>query len=153
MPNYVKVLHEGYSSNIVEQTGKSLPFVHANCSCVLVTSESTNVIVDTMTPWDGDRIKESLKSFGLTPDDINYVISTHGHSDHLGNNNLFLKAKHIVGFCVSVGDQYFLHPFEEGEVYILNLAFLLYIVHFILFIYFYPCHHLTYIIRCSISDR
>lgn len=42
-----------------------------------------------------------LKSHGVIPEDINYVVSTHGHSDHIGNNNLFLKAKHIVGFNIS----------------------------------------------------
>lgn len=70
-----------------------------------------------MTPWDADRIVKSLKLNGLTPDDINYVVSTHGHSDHTGNNNLFLKAKHIVGFSISVKDQYFLHPFDKGMVH------------------------------------
>ncbi|EFX70447.1 hypothetical protein DAPPUDRAFT_61331 [Daphnia pulex] len=112
-PNRVKVLHTGYSSTIIEEKDENLPFVRANCSCVLVTG-SKNIIVDTMTPWDTNLILLSLEANGLTPDDINYVISTHGHSDHTGNNNLFLKAKHIVGYCISVKDKYFLHPFDKG---------------------------------------
>ncbi|XP_046655737.1 metallo-beta-lactamase domain-containing protein 1-like isoform X2 [Daphnia pulicaria] len=111
--NTVIVLHTGYSSTIIEEKDENLPFVRANCSCVLVTG-SKNIIVDTMTPWDTNLILLSLEANGLTPDDINYVISTHGHSDHTGNNNLFLKAKHIVGYCISVKDKYFLHPFDKG---------------------------------------
>lgn len=49
-------------------------------------------------------------------DDIHYAIGTHGHSDHLGNLNLFTKAKHIVGYTVSFGDIFFIHPFETGMV-------------------------------------
>ncbi|KAI9553573.1 hypothetical protein GHT06_021491 [Daphnia sinensis] len=112
MPNTVKVLFSGYSSAINEKEDENLPYIHANCSCVLVTG-STNLIVDTMTPWDADRILNALNSNGLSPEDINYVVSTHGHSDHTGNNNLFLKAKHVVGFSISVKDQYFLHPFDR----------------------------------------
>lgn len=51
----------------------------------------------------------------LTPDDIHWVVSTHGHSDHLGNNNLFPKAKHIVGTNISQRNRYFIHDFTSGE--------------------------------------
>lgn len=58
----------------------------------------------------------------LTPSDINYVICTHGHSDHIGNNNLFLESKLIVGFCVSFKNKYEYFPFKEGEtIVIINL--------------------------------
>ena len=42
----------------------------------------------------------------MVPEDVDFVVSTHGHSDHLGNNNLFLAAKHIVGQSVSFKDVY-----------------------------------------------
>jgi glyoxylase-like metal-dependent hydrolase (beta-lactamase superfamily II) len=74
-----------------------------------------------MTPWDTKLILLSLEMNGLTADDIAYVISTHGHSDHTGNNNLFLKAKHIVGYCVSFKDKYYLHPFDKGKSMILHM--------------------------------
>ena len=131
----VHVLHSGYSSHPVEGSQETLPFVNANCSCVLITG-SKNVIVDTMTPWDTTFILDSLRLNKLNPDEINYVISTHGHSDHTGNNHLFLKAKHIVGFCISERDRYFLHPFDQGITFIFifvnlknsnNLANLLFI--------------------------
>ena len=36
-----------------------------------------------MTPWDGGKIKDSLKRYDLVPDMIDFVISTHGHADHV----------------------------------------------------------------------
>ncbi|CAG4979407.1 unnamed protein product [Parnassius apollo] len=91
----------------------------ANCSCTLITGLH-NVIVDTMTAWDSEKVLVALQKHNLVPDDIHYVISTHGHSDHIGNNNLFLKAKHIVGFSISHKDNYFMFPFDKGEEYIIN---------------------------------
>lgn len=44
------------------------------------------------------------------------MISTHGHSDHIGNNNCFLQAKHIVGQSISFKDQYELYNFDEPYV-------------------------------------
>lgn len=50
----------------------------------------------------------ALSENNITRDDIHYCISTHGHSDHIGNNNLFLKAKHILGTnSVSFEDCYY----------------------------------------------
>lgn len=121
--NRVEVLFNGYASEVFELSSTPndsgilscgvLPYVHANCSCSLITGEK-NVIVDTMTPWDKEKILDALQIRNLKPEDIDYVISTHGHSDHTGNNNLFTSAKHIVGYCFSWKDQYYLHPFERG---------------------------------------
>ena len=54
-----------------------------------------------------------LASHGLQPDNIDHVVCTHGHSDHVGNLNLFLNARHIVGFDVCQKDLYTDHPFSE----------------------------------------
>lgn len=108
--NYsVHILYDGYSRM---EHGKML----ANCTCTLIKGP-TNVIVDTMTAWDKIKILEALKRNDIKCDDINYAVGTHGHSDHLGNLNLFTNAKHIVGFTVSQGDEFFIHPFETGEPY------------------------------------
>ncbi|KAM3967585.1 metallo-beta-lactamase domain-containing protein 1 [Aphomia sociella] len=107
------VLYDGFSV----MTGKDE--MNANCSCTLIKGIH-NIIVDTMTAWDAQKIINALQNLNITPDQINYVISTHGHSDHIGNNNLFLKAKHIIGFSVSFRDKYYTHPFDKGEDYIIN---------------------------------
>ena len=107
----VIVLFEGYAST--SDNGKVMK---ANCTCTLIKGPEYNIIIDTMTPWDKDKLLLKLqKEHHLTPEDINYVISTHGHSDHVGNNNLFLKAIHIVGQSVSKGDEYYLDAFQDGK--------------------------------------
>ncbi|KFB45579.1 AGAP008348-PA-like protein [Anopheles sinensis] len=78
-----------------------------------------------MRPWDRfphrpphlcRLLEAGLQEHQLHPDDIDYVVSTHGHSDHLGNNNLFLRAKrHIVGTNISLRNRYYVHDFEAGK--------------------------------------
>lgn len=43
----------------------------------------------------------ALKYHQISPEDINYVVCTHSHADHIGNNNLFTNAdQHIIGSCI-----------------------------------------------------
>lgn len=110
----VHVLYNGYSE-IIEQ-GAML----ANCSCTLLKG-SPNIIVDTMTPWDGENICKALQKLSISPEEIGYVICTHGHSDHTGCNYLFKNAKHIVGFSISHKNKYYINcNFSDGEEYIIN---------------------------------
>jgi len=48
-----------------------------------------------------------MRQHGIDWKDIDFVVSTHGHSDHTGNNNLFLSAKHVVGNSVSYEHMYY----------------------------------------------
>lgn len=115
--NELIVLNVGYSAmeekGEEEEEGKMEVMV-ANCTCTLIKSHDCNIIVDTMTPWDGDLLLQRLQEHQLAPDDISWVVSTHGHSDHLGNNNLFLKARHIVGTNISQRNRYFIHDFTSA---------------------------------------
>ncbi|XP_016845302.1 metallo-beta-lactamase domain-containing protein 1 [Nasonia vitripennis] len=89
------LLFEGYSTQIDDVT------MDANCSCTLIKAPNKNVIVDTMTAWDKQAIIEALSKYDVCPEDINYVVCSHSHADHIGNNNLFLEAdEHIVGITV-----------------------------------------------------
>lgn len=108
-PYEVCVLFNGYSK-IVEAG-----FL-ANCTCTLIKGPK-NIIVDTMTSWDGPRILRALKSHHLNPSDISYVVCSHGHSDHIGCNYLFQDALHIVGHCISRKDIYYMHDFKSGHEY------------------------------------
>lgn len=76
-----------------------------------------NIIVDTGGPWDRQRIIDALAREGLRANVIHYVICTHGHSDHTGNNNLFEDATFIVSYDICKGDLYIFHDFKSGESY------------------------------------
>lgn len=109
--NVVDVLFQGYS----RVSGDNKFELHANATCSLVRGKNVNILVDTLTPWDAASLMEALKERDLTPDSFTHVICTHGHSDHIGNLNQFLKATLIVGKCVSRKDVYFLDAFDEGS--------------------------------------
>lgn len=66
-----------------------------------------------MTPWDCEVLLKELKRHHAKPEDINYVVCSHGHSDHIGNLNLFLNAEHFVGSCRSFKHIYYCHDFDE----------------------------------------
>lgn len=54
-----------------------------------------------------------LSAHGLRCGEVTYVIGTHGHSDHIGNLNLFTNATHIVCHDINKGNTYQSHPFNE----------------------------------------
>ena len=54
-----------------------------------------------------------LDANGLKCDDVHYVIGTHGHSDHIGNLNLFPEAICLVSHDICKGDLYFNHTFDS----------------------------------------
>lgn len=108
----VHVIKEGYS--LLSKDGRTMV---ANGTSTLVRGPGFNIIVDTLSAWDKDFLVESLEKLGVSCDEINYVVCTHGHSDHIGNLNLFQRATHIIGTTVSSGDVYQLCTFENDEPY------------------------------------
>ncbi|GLV33144.1 Zeste-white 10 [Carabus blaptoides fortunei] len=73
-----------------------------------------------MTAWDGERIIAALSTHNITADCIDWVVCTHGHSDHIGNNALFLNATHAVGYSISKREDYILHDFETEPEFIID---------------------------------
>ena len=69
--------------------------LHATSTVTLVKDEPHNIIIDTSIPGEGEKILEGLSRHGLTQNDIDLVINTHLHGDHMGNNAMFWKAKFI----------------------------------------------------------
>lgn len=107
MSNIVKVLRTGYSF----KTSDGL--IHADCTITLITGDK-NVLVDTGGYWAASQLIEELTESGLSPNDINTVVCTHGHSDHIGCLSLFQNSDMIVGFDVFTKDAYTLHNFRSG---------------------------------------
>lgn len=102
----VKILKTGYGEWVGEDQ------IRADCTITLITGPE-NIIVDTGGPWDKEAILSALTAEHIEPENINYVICTHGHSDHTGNNNLFPNATLIFGHDISLGDLYTLHDFSK----------------------------------------
>jgi glyoxylase-like metal-dependent hydrolase (beta-lactamase superfamily II) len=106
----ISILMEGYSYEDKDGTFR------ANGTSTLITGPK-RIIVDTGSPHDKDKIMKRLQDHGLAPSDIDYVICTHGHVDHVGNLNLFPDAKFIVGHDIMDGDSYAEHDFKGGNIY------------------------------------
>lgn len=124
MSNKVYILSVGYSRSDTLDSNCMI----ANCSSTLIKTHcGKNIIVDTMTAWDGELIVKALKEHCVEPKDIHFVVCTHGHSDHIGCNYLFTNAEwHFVGSCMSRHDKYPEHnwnqPYKlvDGEVEIIS---------------------------------
>jgi glyoxylase-like metal-dependent hydrolase (beta-lactamase superfamily II) len=69
--------------------------LQASSTVTLIVADEQNIVVDTGLPGEGGEIVKGLERFELKPNDIDLVINTHLHGDHIGNNALFLKAKFI----------------------------------------------------------
>lgn len=50
----IKVLFDGYSKQNDNDT------MSANCTCTLINKQGVIIIIDTMTPWDKDKILNGI---------------------------------------------------------------------------------------------
>ncbi|XP_075943212.1 metallo-beta-lactamase domain-containing protein 1 [Anarhichas minor] len=109
-PYSVSVLKAGYCLPQSDGTFK------ANGTITLITGPRT-ILVDTGGPWDREFLLTTLKKRSLEPGDIDVVVGTHGHSDHIGNLSLFPTAVMIVGHDISEGDSYRPNKLVEGHAH------------------------------------
>lgn len=86
----------------------------ANGSCCLVRSSGLKIIFDTMGPWEKNLLLDKLNNLKIHVDDIDYVIGSHAHPDHIGNMNLFQNCKRqFIGIASYYQDMYFKDCFTE----------------------------------------
>ena len=64
----------------------------ARSSATLIVAESWKMVVDTGQKGEDELILNSLARLDLQPKDIDFVVNTHSHDDHVGNNYLFSNA-------------------------------------------------------------
>lgn len=70
-------------------------------SVTLVHTPQMNMLIDTAAPTDfatRNQIMQSLYNYGLSPQQINVIVVTHGHADHYGQVQQFQNAKLITSF-------------------------------------------------------
>ncbi|XP_073510528.1 metallo-beta-lactamase domain-containing protein 1 [Phyllobates terribilis] len=111
-PHSVHILLEGYCRDVGADR------FQADGSVTLVRGPLT-VLVDTAGPWSRDFILDALRGRGVSPEDVTHVICTHGHSDHVGNLNLFPNAEILVSYDLWRDGSYVSHNFRSGEPYCL----------------------------------
>lgn len=95
----------------------------ADGTCTLISGNGKRILVDTGSPRDKERLLEKLKHHGISPQEINYVVCTHGHVDHVGNLNLFDNAVQMVSHDIlQEQDIYTDLPenFKEGAPYCID---------------------------------
>lgn len=98
----VKILLAGYFKWLGQNKCK------ASCTVTLIRDGKVNIIVDTGTRSNQNKLLNSLYAQKLTPDKIDYVIITHAHTDHLENLGIFCKAQSINIFEIKKGDVFYL---------------------------------------------
>jgi glyoxylase-like metal-dependent hydrolase (beta-lactamase superfamily II) len=107
----VVVLVEGY----VEASGAQR---QRTAGSVTLVRGDPNILVDTGDPWQREELLDALATADLNPADIGFVINTHGHLDHVANNNLFPHATFILGSDVARHGEYWTHAFDRGPLVI-----------------------------------
>jgi glyoxylase-like metal-dependent hydrolase (beta-lactamase superfamily II) len=103
----VKIIKPGYFKWIGKnrcQTGSNV---------VLIRDSKKNILVDTGSPGEDKKITAALKKEKLKPKDIDIVIITHPHADHIANNFLFSKALFIDSLGEFRGDKFLLAKAER----------------------------------------
>jgi len=91
-------------------------------NCTIVSNGSTHLLVDAGISLR--RIREGLKTFDLTPDDLTGVLVTHEHSDHISGIEMLVKYHKIpifsscgtaIGICNTLPNAApFINGFEIG---------------------------------------
>ncbi|XP_053119270.1 metallo-beta-lactamase domain-containing protein 1 [Hemicordylus capensis] len=113
-PYAVVVLQEGYSRGLPDGSSQ------ADGTVSLVLGPHLT-LVDTGGPWGRERLLASLARQGVSPGDIRHVVCTHGHSDHVGNLNLFPRADLTVGTDFSQpGGRYLPTGLRQGAPFLLD---------------------------------
>lgn len=75
----------------IVRDGKTI--LEAHSSSTLVRNGNRKIVVDTSSAERKESILYSLEQLGILPEEIDTVVITHLHSDHLGNIDLFPNAK------------------------------------------------------------
>jgi glyoxylase-like metal-dependent hydrolase (beta-lactamase superfamily II) len=88
----VKVIKKGYL-RLIREMGD---VVAGGSSSVTLIESDKKIIVDTGLRIDRQEIIQGLDELDLNPKEIDFVVNTHPHGDHMGNNDLFEYATYVL---------------------------------------------------------
>lgn len=82
----VRLVRRGF----VERRGEAI--IDASASVTLVEASGKQIIVDTGSRTECDKLLFDLNAMRIRPEDVDIVVNTHLHTDHCGCNELFENA-------------------------------------------------------------
>lgn len=68
-------------------------FKHFGSQVYLIKRKNQNILVDTSSIWNRIELLGELKKLEIEPSQINLILLTHKHFDHVGNIKIFKNAK------------------------------------------------------------
>jgi hydroxyacylglutathione hydrolase len=87
----------------------------------LLKGTQKNILIDAGLCADSDYLTKELSTLNLSPNDIHYVLHTHGHADHIGGNTIFEKSGKFMHFFdgkkVNMKDPEFTFSFAFNQNY------------------------------------
>ena len=84
----------------------------------LITSEEGHVLIDTCMPDTGPFILKGIVDLGFYPKDVEYILISHAHVDHLGSTRL-LAEETGAKVCIGEAD---VQAAQEGDPTKMGLA-------------------------------
>ena len=72
-----------------------LSFQTFGSTVYLIKLQEKIILIDTSSEENKQELLKDLNELDTKPEDINILITTHSHGDHVGNNDLFKNAKII----------------------------------------------------------
>ncbi len=70
--------------------------LEAHSTSTLIKTGNRLIVVDTSSKYMRPALKSSLKMIGVFAKDVDSVVITHNHDDHIGNIDLFPNAKVLI---------------------------------------------------------
>ncbi|MGD9276435.1 MAG: MBL fold metallo-hydrolase [Candidatus Pacearchaeota archaeon] len=77
----------------IKQNISSFEFSQFGSLVYLIKLKNKNIIIDTGSKANRKELIEDLEKLNLVPENIDILILTHNHFDHVGNISLFTNAK------------------------------------------------------------
>ncbi len=108
MKSSVKVIKQGYFKWLGRNRCKT------GSNVTLIRADGKNILVDTGSPGEDKKLIAALKKEKLKPQDIDIIIITHPHADHIGNNYFFPNALFVDSLGEFRGDEFLLAKPERN---------------------------------------
>ncbi|MBU0761921.1 MAG: MBL fold metallo-hydrolase, partial [Candidatus Altiarchaeota archaeon] len=94
----VDVLVEGCRTD--DYSGKVKVSRNICCSVVLIRCCGHNIVVDPGGPDYSKKVLKKISQLKVKPEDVDIIVNTHYHLDHVYNNFIFPKAKIYSGSSI-----------------------------------------------------